>query len=29
MFSNIFCLFDVNLTQKPQNNFAWKFQGAL
>jgi len=22
MFSYIFCLFDVNLTQKPQNDFA-------
>ena len=29
MFSYIFCLFDVNLTQKPQNDFAWKFQGTL
>ena len=24
MFSYIFCLFDVNLTQKPQNDFAIK-----
>jgi len=29
MFSYIFYLCDVNLTQKPQNDFAWKFQGTL
>jgi len=29
MFSYIFCLFDVSLTQKPQNDFALKFQETL
>jgi len=29
MLSYIFCLFNVDLNQKPQNDFAWKFQGAL
>jgi len=28
-FVYIFCLFDVNLTQKPQNDFASKFPGTL